>query len=56
MKVIAEKLGKLWKYNSRRERVVVITQGSSPAIVYSGGKVTDMFVTVKEERRFERKP
>lgn len=39
MKVVALKLGQMEKRNTKRERIVMITQGPEPIIVYKDGEV-----------------
>ena len=41
LKEVATKIGQLEKTNSKRERIVIITNGDKPVIVYQNGQITE---------------
>jgi len=41
LKEVATKIGQLSKINTKRDRIVIITHGEKPVIVYKDGKVTE---------------
>merc|ERR1712130_374427 len=50
LKEVATKIGQLEKINSKRERIVIITHGEKPVIVYKDGKVTEYETIPLEEK------